>query len=57
MPVHIDEIDTQVQVDATPAAPAAARAEPEWQTRTRLRATLQQLLQDEQRTLARGNED
>lgn len=57
MPVHIDEIDTQVQVDATPAAPAAAPAEPEWQTRTRLRATLQQLLQDEQRTLARGNED
>ena len=57
MPVHIDEIDTQVQVDPTPAASAAAPAEPEWQTRTRLRATLLQLLQDEQRTLARGNED
>jgi hypothetical protein len=57
MPVHIDEIDTQVQVAPTPASSAAAPAEPEWQKEARLRATLVKLLLDESRTAARGNED
>lgn len=57
MPVHIDEIDTQVQVEPAPPASAPASAEPSWQTQARLRAALQQWLTDEQRTAARGNLD
>ncbi len=57
MPIHIDEIQTDVQVEDRPSSAAAPAPEPPWQQLAVLRRTLQQLLCDEARTLARGNED
>lgn len=55
--IHIDEIQTEVQVEAVAAD--AGRHEPEapWQQLARLRQTQQRLLEDDARTSAWGNED
>jgi|GEM_PF-6960489 len=57
MPIHIDEIQTDVQVD--PAPPPADRAQPEppGQAPQRHRELQAQMLCDEARTSACGNED
>lgn len=57
MAIHIDEVQTDVQVQAEPAAAAAPAAEPPWQQLARLRQLQQVLLCDDARTSACGNED
>jgi hypothetical protein len=58
MALHIDEISTDVQMQDEPAGAAApAAAEPLWQQLARLRQLQQQLLCDDTRTSACGNED
>lgn len=57
MATHIDEVQTDVQVQAEPAAAAPPASEPLWQQLAHLRQLQQQLLCDEARTRARGNED
>ena len=58
MALHIDEMHTDVQVQSPPAGTAApAAAEPPWQQLARLRQLQQQLLCDDARTSACGNED
>jgi hypothetical protein len=55
--IHIDEIQTEVQVE--PDAADTGRREPEapWQQLARLRQWQQRLRDDEARTSAWGNED
>lgn len=57
MALHIEEMQTEVQVqhESAPAAPPAP--EPTWQQLARARQLQQQLLCDEARTSACGNED
>ena len=57
MAIHIDEIQTDVQVDPTPAAAPSAAPEPPWQKLQSLRQLQAQLQCDEARTRACGNED
>lgn len=58
MQLHIDEMQTDVQVQSEPAAAATPQAaEPLWQQLARARQLQQQLLCDDARTRACGNED
>ena len=57
MPIHIDEIQTEVEMQGERPAPQAAAAEAEWQRIAALRRQLMQLLADDARTRACGNED
>ena len=58
MTIHIDEVQTDVQVQAEPGGAAAAAApEPAWQQLARARQARQQLLCDDARTSALGNDD
>jgi hypothetical protein len=58
MPIHIGEIQTDVQVPSADAPTSAPAPEPPlWQLLAQLRALQQQLLSDEQRTAACGNHD
>ena len=57
MAIQIDEIQTEVQVDRTPSAAAPPPPEPPWQQLQSLRQLQAQLLCDEARTRACGNED
>ena len=58
MALQIDEVQTEVQVqrESEAAAPTPA-AEPPWQQQARARQLLQQLLCDDARTRACGNDD
>jgi hypothetical protein len=56
MPLHIDEIQTQVEDDRGGAAPTTPAAE-SWQRRAELRELQAQLADDLARTAAHGNED
>ena len=57
MAIHIDEMQTDVQVQNEPAPAAPASPEPLWQQLARARRIQQQLLCDEARTRACGNDD
>ena len=57
MAIQIDEIQTDVQVDRTPTSAPSAPPEPPWQALQRLHQLQAQLLCDEARTSACGNED
>ena len=57
MPIHIDEIQTEVQVDPAPPPVARAQPEPPGQALQRHRDMHSQMLSDEDRTRAGGNVD
>ena len=57
MPIHIDEIQTDVQVDPAPPPVARAQPEPPGQALQRHRDLQAQMLCDEDRTRASGNDD
>ncbi len=57
MALHIEEVQTDVQVQREPAAAAPPAPEPLWQQLARARQIQQQLLCDEARTHACGNDD
>ena len=57
MPIHIDEIQTDVQVDPTPPPAASAQPDPPGQALQRHRDLQAQMLWDEDRTRASGNVD
>ena len=57
MPIHIDEIQTDVQVNPTPPPAARAQPEPPGQALQRHCDMHLQMLRDEDRTRASGNED
>ncbi|MDP3084300.1 MAG: hypothetical protein Q8N44_11515 [Rubrivivax sp.] len=57
MPLHIGEIQTDIQlIDDEPGGAAAAPA-PVWQQLAQLRGLFDHLLSDSARTSASGNED
>lgn len=58
MPVHIDELQTDVTTEA-PATPppAAPAADEDWQQRERTRAWIERLAADRARTCAEGFDD
>lgn len=56
MPIHIDEVSSDVQVEGERPA-AAAAPQPPGQALARWRDMQQRLLRDESRTSACGNED
>jgi len=58
MALHIDEILTELDVPAEPrSGGAAAPVPPAWQLTEQLRRQLAQLLADDSRTQALGNDD
>ena len=57
MPLHIDEIQTDVQVEASASGNPPAAAQPVWQQLAQLRGLRDRLLDDGERTAAHGNED
>ena len=57
MPIHIDQIQTDVQVDPAPPPAASAPPDPPGQALQRHRDMQAQMLCDEDRTRASGNED
>lgn len=57
MPLHIGEIQTEVQVIDDDAGSAAAPPAPAWQQLVQLRGLFDRLLDDSARTSAGGNED
>ena len=57
MPIHIDEIQTDVQVDPAPPPAASAPPDPPGQALQRHRDLQAQMLCDEDRTRACGNND
>ena len=56
MTLHIDEVQTDLQVQAEPTA-TPPEADPPWQELARLRQLQRQLRCDNARTSACGNED
>ena len=57
MAIHIDEIQTDVQVDPAPSPSANPQPDPPGQALQRHRDLQAQMLCDEARTSAFGNED
>ena len=57
MPLHIDELLTDIQVDSTDPSPRAGAPQPAWQQLAQLRGLLDRLLDDGARTAASGNDD
>ena len=57
MPIHIDEIQTDVQVDPAPPPAASTQPDPPGQALQRHRDLQVQMLCDEDRTRASGNDD
>lgn len=57
MPLHIDEIQTDIQVEGGEAGAAAPAPPPVWQQLAQLRGLFDRLLDDSARTSATGNED
>jgi uncharacterized protein with HEPN domain len=56
MPVHVDELVSEVSAEAPPTAPAAATAV-EWQELARMRDLQAQALRNAWRTAAQGFDD
>jgi hypothetical protein len=54
--IHIDEIQTEVQVEGSDAPAQRNEPDPLWQQLARLRQLQQRLLDDDARTSAWGNE-
>ena len=57
MPLLIDEIQTDVQVEASASGSPPAATQPVWQQLAQLRGLMDRLLDDGERTAAHGNED
>jgi hypothetical protein len=57
MPVHIDEITSEVTAVSAPPAPRSNRAEREWEQWERLRAMQQRIAADLARVRAEGFDD
>ena len=57
MPVHIDEITSEVIAVSAPPAPQSNRAEREWEQWERLRAMQQRIAADLARVRAEGFDD
>jgi len=56
MPVHVDQLVSDVSVDAPAATPSAAPA-PGWQEQARIREAYAQVARDAWRTAAEGFDD
>lgn len=57
MPLHIDEIQTDVQLSAQEGTPSAAEQAPAWKQLALQRCLQEQLLEEDARTCATGNHD